>query len=75
MTGQLEGLCSQLPFNCALPLVSVFSQNKFEHNEVTTVYNGEHCGHWCTLESSSLRCGTINTELVWIFFYSLDCVH
>ena len=30
------------------------------------VYNGEHCGHWCTLGVGSVVCDSI-TELVWIF--------
>ena len=39
----------------------------------TSVYSGAHCDHWCTFGDGSVGCGSI-TELVWIFFLSLDCV-
>ena len=66
MIGQLESLCAQFPFQCTMLLISVLSQSKFGHTEITVTYSDKHCGHWCTTEISSLNCRII-TELVGIF--------
>ena len=62
MIGQLEGLCTQFPFQCALVLTGVL----FGYTEVTSTYSGKHCGHWSTVGVASVSSGSI-TELVSIF--------
>ena len=62
MIDQLEGLCTQLAFQCALMVTSVL----FGNTEVTSAYSGEYCDHRCTLGVGSVSCGSIH-ELVWMF--------
>ena len=63
MIGQLEGLCTQFPFQCALTLISVLFGNKFAYAEFTSAHSWGPYSHWCTHTISSVSCGSI-TKLV-----------
>ena len=58
MIGQIEGLCAQLPFQCALMYIGVLFQNKFGY----TVYSEEHCDRWCKLGVCSVGCASITVR-------------